>query len=80
MKKIIIIVLFTLLISSCTKNKRARSYGGTEEISLKPHEKLINITWKESNMWVLTQDTITKISYFRENSSFGLWEGEIIVK
>jgi hypothetical protein len=80
MKKIIIIVLLTLTISSCTKNKRARSFGGTEEISLKSHEKLINVTWKESNMWVLTKDTTTNISYFRENSSFGIWEGEIIIK
>lgn len=80
MKKIITIVLITLLISSCTKNNRARNYGGEEEILLKPHEKLINITWKKTSMWILTQDTITKIIYFRENSSFGIWEGEVIVK
>ena len=65
---------------SCTKNKRARTFGGKEEITLKANEKLINITWKESNMWVLTEDTLTHIKYFRENSSWGVWEGEIIVK
>ena len=74
------VLLCAVFISSCTKNKRARTFGGKEEITLKANEKLINITWKESNMWVLTEDTITHIKYFRENSSWGVWQGEIIVK
>jgi hypothetical protein len=74
------VLLCAVFISSCTKNKRARTFGGKEEITLKANEKLINITWKKSNMWMLTEDTITHIKYFRENSSWGVWEGEIIVK
>ena len=74
------VLVCTVFISSCTKNKRARTFGGKEEITLKANEKLINITWKESNMWVLTEDTVTHIKYFRENSSFGIWEGEIVIK
>lgn len=74
------LLLCAVCISSCTKNKRARTFGGKEEITLKTNEKLLNITWKESNMWVLTEDTISHIKYFRENSSWGVWEGEIIVK
>ena len=74
------VLLFAVFISSCTKNKRTRTFGGKEEITLKANEKLINITWKESNMWLLTEDTLTNIKYFRENSAWGVWEGEIIVK
>lgn len=74
------VLLCAVFISSCTKNKRARTYGGKEEITIKANEKLLNITWKESNMWVLTEDTLTHIKYFRENSSWGVWEGEIVVK
>jgi hypothetical protein len=74
------VLVCTVFISSCTKNKRARTFGGKEVITLKANEKLLNITWKESNMWVLTEDTVTHIKYFRENSSWGVWEGEIIVK
>ena len=74
------VLLCAVFISSCTKNKRARTFGGKEEITLKANEKLLNITWKETNMWVLTEDTLTHIKYFRENSSWGVWEGEIIVK
>lgn len=78
--KAFFILLVMCCFLSCTDNQRARKFGGKEEIQLKPNEKLINITWKESNMWVLTEDTITHIKYFRENSSWGVWEGEIIIK
>ena len=74
------ILMLCAALSGCTDNQRARKYGGKEEISLKPNEKLINITWKESNMWVLTEDTTTHIKYFRESSSWGIWNGEIVIK
>lgn len=76
----VITVITVITFLSCTDNQRARKFGGKEEIQLKPNEVLINITWKESNMWVLTEDTTTNIKYFRENSNFGIWEGEIIIK
>ena len=76
----VVTVITILTFLSCTDNQRARNYGGKEEIQLKPNEVLINITWKESNMWVLTKDTTTNIKYFRENSNWGVWEGEIIIK
>lgn len=79
MKKLLITVLILLAIS-CTDNSRAKRFGGKEEIKLKPNEVLLTVTWKESNMWMLTKDTITGICYFREKSNFGVWEGEIIIK
>jgi len=77
----VIVFLFSamILLFSCTDNIRARNYGGTEEIILEPHEKFINITWKEADLWVIVQDTITGDYYAREKSSFGIWEGRIIV-
>ena len=81
MKKIILVLsLATLIFASCTENARARHWGGTEKIELKKHEVLLNATWKESNLWVLTQDTITKVNHFREHSSYGVMEGEILLK
>ena len=65
---------------NCTSNMRTKTFGGKEEIVLKTNEKLINITWKVNNLWVLTEDTTTHIKYFRENSSWGIWQGEIVVK
>lgn len=72
--------LLLLTLVSCTANQRARSFGGTEIVTLKKNEILLNMTWKGDQMWIQTKDTITGISYFREKSSFGWVEGEIIIK
>jgi hypothetical protein len=79
-KNILAFVLILTLFTSCTKNERVKYFGGKDEIKLKDNEILINITWKESDMWVLTLDTTTNIKYFRESSSWGVFEGEIIIK
>lgn len=77
----VIIFLFIFLVSvSCTDNSQARNWGGEETIDLKSNEILINITWKEDNLWILTQDTSSKEFFFREHSSFGIWEGTILFK
>lgn len=80
MKKIFIISSLALLFASCTENIRARKFGGTEEVKLKPNEKVLNVTWKETQMWILTQDTVTGITYFREKSSLGIVEGVVVFK
>lgn len=80
MRKLVLIGLVSLSLFSCTENQRARQWGGKEKISLKKNEVLLNMTWKESNLWIQTLDTTTGIQYFREKSSWGMWEGEIIIK
>lgn len=79
-----LILLIGLLIStSCTDNRRARNWGGTETIRLReftnPTEKVINVTWKGDNLWILTQDTVSKTLYFREKSNLGIAEGKVII-
>ena len=80
MKKLILAVALIAVATSCTDNSRARSWGGTEEISLSDNEVLLNVTWKGDQMWVLTQDTVTGTNHFREHSAYGLMEGEVILK
>jgi hypothetical protein len=82
MKKTLAIGLLGLglLLASCTEQSRARNWGGEEEIMLEPNEKLINMSWKGDDLWVLTIDTTTNIQYFRESSSWGMWEGSVIIK
>ena len=67
-------------LSSCTDNARARRWGGTEELKLKTNEVVLNVTWKENQMWVCTKDTTTNVVYFREKSSWGVMEGTVIIK
>lgn len=75
-----ILVAMVVVMSSCTENVRARHWGGTETLTLKPNEKVLNVTWKDNEMWVCTQDTITRVVYFREKSSWGVMEGTVIIK
>jgi hypothetical protein len=80
MKKLMIILVAMVIMSSCTENARARHFGGTETLALKPNEVVLNVTWKESQMWICTQDTVTRVVYFREKSSWGVMEGTVIIK
>ena len=80
MKKLIFITITTLGLASCTDNQRAKHWGGTEEIQLRPNEVVLNVTWKESEMWICTKDTTTGVTYFREKSNWGVMEGTGILK
>ena len=80
MKKTVIALLGIIALSSCTENQRARSFGGTEEVKLKPNEVVLNVTWKAEEMWICTKDTVTKTVYFREKSSWGMIEGAVVLK
>jgi len=80
MKKIVILLMGIIGLSSCTDNARARRWGGTEELKLKTNEVVLNVTWKENQMWVCTKDTTTNVVYFREKSSWGVMEGTVIIK
>ena len=80
MYKLTIVAITLLALTSCTENQRARKYGGTETIKLEPKEKFINITWKQDDLWIIVQDTITGTYYAREKSNFGLLEGKVIIQ
>jgi hypothetical protein len=79
-KNILSISLLFFFLMSCTENQRARSFGGTETFNLKPNHIVLNVTWKKDDMWICTKDTIKNIVYFHEKSSFGLMEGQVIIK
>jgi hypothetical protein len=80
MKKIFVIAIAAIALASCTDNERARRFGGTEQVELKPNEVVLNVTWKENEMWICTKDTTTNTVYFREKSSWGVMEGTVILK
>lgn len=82
MKKLTLVAITLLALNSCsiTTNSGTKNFGGSQEVQLEPNERFINITWKESNLWLVTQDTTTKDYIFRERSQFGIWEGKVIIK
>ena len=85
MKNIAITFLSLVVIfSSCTENKRAKTWGGTETINLPANRKLVTITWKQTNLWYLTKPMSKNDSAeeynFHEESSLGLMEGTVVIK
>jgi len=87
MKKILIGLLLILTVSitsSCTEKSVEKNFGGSMSIDLEPRDKLIEATWKNDDLWILTRERRNGESIetykFSENSSFGVWEGVITIK
>lgn len=84
MKKVILFLFGLVLITSCTENQQAKKWGGTASITLPKNRKLVNATWKDSNLWYLTRpmnkNEKAETYYFHEESSFGIMEGTYIIK
>ena len=74
------VAFLVLSLFSCTANERARNFGGTETVKLPKNRVLVNCTWKQDDLWLLTKDTTTGKMYFNEKSSWGMMEGEINFK
>lgn len=85
MKKALVIALAITAMSlvGCDSTM-SRSFGGTMTLELEPNQKLVNITWKDTELWYLTRpmkdgeepETLT----FQEKSEFGVIEGKVIIK
>ena len=82
MRRILFILMTILFFISCTENQMARKFGGTAEVKLPRGEKLLMVTWKETNLFYLTEpmdsDYIPKTKIFREDSNYGLIESKVI--
>jgi len=78
---VIIAVLFSLTWA-CTDNQMARTYGGKETISLPAGQKLVMATWKEAELWYVTEpmsaDYVPVTKTFQEKSQYGMMEGQVI--
>ena len=77
------IVAAIIILCSCTKQMMTRNYGGSSEIKLEKGQRLVEMTWKNDNLWILTEpmdsDYVPKTKVFYENSIFGIWEGKIVI-
>lgn len=80
-KIIITLIAIVCVATSCTENHMTRRFGGKMSVELPKGEKLIMATWKESDLFYLTEPMDSgykpKMKMFRESSNFGVWESEI---
>lgn len=79
MKKLLIL-LVSISLLGCTENQRAKQFGGNFDVELPKGQVFKNAAWKETSLWILTEDTLNKNYIFKEYSSFGILEGEVIIK
>ena len=84
MRRIILAIMGAASIFGCTDNTRARHFGGTETVVLTSGDKLVNVTWKENSLWVLTRkmraEEQPETYSFSEKSGWGILEGQLIIK
>ena len=78
--KIILLLFILISITGCEQTV-SRKFGGTTTINLNPGEKLIEATWKDDNIWYLTEpmdsNYIPKTKVFKESAVIGIWNGTV---
>ena len=76
-----ILIFISTLTISCTKNQRAKRWGGTMEYSIPENEEFVNATWKDDNLlWIITKSKTSTTFYMHEVSNFGLMEGTVVIR
>ena len=81
MKKLLIIVA-VLMLTAC-ENFVTRNFGGSQTIELEKGQRLVEITFKENDLWILTEpmdsDYVPKTKTFYEDSNIGMMQGKITI-
>ena len=81
MKKILFILMTIFCLISCDQFF-SRNFGGTTTIRLESGQKLVEATWKESDLWYLVEpmdsNYTPKTKEFIESSTMGIAEGKVI--
>jgi len=79
MKKLLLIIMMGVMVTYCTENARVKAWGGEGTINLPKGRKLVNVTWKETQVWYLTRpmdsSDVAQTYQFHEESSWGMVEG-----
>jgi hypothetical protein len=79
MKKVFLSLVLGMSLLSCTENSRVKNWGGEGTIRLPKGKKLVNVTWKETEVWYLTREMdsndVAETYQFHEESSYGVIEG-----
>ena len=78
--RVILLLLVLISITGCEQTV-SRNFGGSITITLNPGERLIEATWKKSNLWYLIEpmdsDYVPKTKVFKESALFGVLNGTV---
>lgn len=82
--KQILTIIAAIILSSCTAQERAKNWGGEAVVDLPKGQKLISVTWKETQLWYLTRPAREgekpETFLFQEDSNYGVLEGRVVFK
>jgi uncharacterized lipoprotein YajG len=83
MKKILFIIAIAVVMTACTANQRAKNWGGQTTITINPNQKVVNATWKDSDLWILTRDMKSDEKpeqyTLTEHSGWGILNGKVTI-
>lgn len=67
------LMFFAVFLTACTDNDMARSFGGSMQLDLPCDQKLVDITWKETELWYATRPM--REGEFPETTTFTVDKG-----
>lgn len=87
-KKLIILAIVLgvigLIYYISTTQFGSRNFGGTYTVNLQDNKKLVNVTWKDNELWLLTRDArkddIQENYKFSEDARYNMIEGDVVIK
>lgn len=78
-----VVLTVILIIAGCTQQMKVKNFGGQMTIDLPKGEKLVEVTWKDDDIWYLTRpmrdDELSEAYKFQESSSFGTMQGTVLI-
>ena len=91
---LIILSVLALLLCGCGQHPNddvkssgsvvAKKVGGTANIVLPPKQKLVSVTWKRDDMWILyrpfREGEFAEEYTYKEDSTFGMMEATLRIK
>jgi hypothetical protein len=78
----IVAAMIVACLCSC-ENLVTRNFGGSQTIELEKGQRLVEITFKDNDLWILTEpmdsDYVPKTKTFYEDSNLGVMQGKITI-
>ena len=78
----ILAIILGLFVAIITGNHwTTRQFGGNEELHLPVNKKLVNVTWRNSSLWILVrpmkQQEVPEVYDLMQDSNLGIMEGNV---
>lgn len=80
----IVVAIVAIIYFVYTTQYGSKHLGGTYTINLEENKKLVNVTWKDTDLWLLTRQAkpneTSETFVFKEDSKFNILSGSVIIK